>query len=155
MQIKKITAFALAGMLTAALAVGVLAQDITVDPAIASMTPEQVVDKRQELMKANGGVLKGAGALTGAEAVAAADTLITNFSNLTALFPEGSIVGDSRALPVIWTDHATFVGYFAKNVERATAMRAAAEAGDADAYGAAIKEIGGSCDACHQVNRGS
>ena len=151
----KITALAIAGMMTAALAAGAIAQDttLTVDPAIAGMTPDQMVSARQAAMKEDGKLMKGAASLTGADAVAAADTLIRNFSNLTALFPEGSDVAGSEALPSIWENFKEFNGIFVKNVAAATAMRAAAEAGDAAAYAGALKTIGASCGACHQSYR--
>jgi len=129
------------------------AQSVTPDPALSALTPEQMVTIRQDLMKANGGILRGAAALTGAEAVAAAETILTNYTNFTVLFPEGSAVGDTEALPSIWTDNATFLGIFNTGIEAATAMKAAAEAGDAAGYEAAVKAIGGTCGQCHQAFR--
>jgi cytochrome c556 len=38
-------------------------------------------------------------------------------------------------------------------VAAATAMKAAAEAGDADAYGTAVKSVGATCGQCHQQFR--
>lgn len=153
MSLLKVSTLIAAGAMLATFAVGAIAQDMAVDPAIATMSADQVVAARKAAMKENGGTLKAAGALTGAEASAAADILIKNFTNFPALFPEGSIVGDSKALPVIWENKADFDGIFAKDLEAAKAMKAAAEAGDADAYGAALKAIGGSCGECHQKYR--
>lgn len=153
MSLLKVSTLIAAGAMLATFAVGAIAQDMAVDPAIATMSPDQVVAARKAAMKENGGTLKAAGALTGAEASAAADILIKNFTNFPAMFPEGSIVGDSKALPAIWENKADFDGIFAKDLEAAKAMKAAAEAGDADAYGAALKAIGGSCGECHQKYR--
>jgi cytochrome c556 len=153
MSLLKVSTLIAAGAMLATFAVGAIAQDVAVDPAIATMSPDQLVAARKAAMKENGGTLKAAGALTGAEASAAADILIKNFTNLSALFPEGSMVGDTKALPVIWENKADFDGIFAKDLESAKAMKAAAEAGDADAYGAAMKAIGGSCGECHQKYR--
>jgi cytochrome c556 len=153
MSLLKVSTLIAAGAMLATFAVGAIAQDMAVDPAIATMSPDQVVAARKAAMKENGGTLKAAGALTGAEASAAADILIKNFTNFPAMFPEGSIVGDSKALPAIWENKADFDGIFAKDLENAKAMKAAAEAGDADAYGAALKAIGGSCGECHQKYR--
>lgn len=153
MSLLKVSTLIAAGAMLATFAVGAIAQDMAVDPAIATMSADQVVAARKAAMKENGGTLKAAGTLTGAEASAAADILIKNFTNFPALFPEGSIVGDSKALPVIWENKADFDGIFAKDLEAAKAMKAAAEAGDADAYGAALKAIGGSCGECHQKYR--
>jgi cytochrome c556 len=152
MSLSRITAFALAGIMTLGIASGGLAQDV--DPAIANLSPEEAVEARQAAMKENGGLLRGAGDLAGAEAVAASDTLIKNFTNLPHLFPENSIVGDSRATPLIWENFEEFTGYFATGLEAATAMRAAAEAGDTEAYTASIKTIGGLCGQCHEKFRG-
>lgn len=154
MPSNRTAAFALA-IVVAAAATFAFAQDITIttDPALAALSPEEMVAKRQAIMKEDGGILKGAGALSGAEAVAAADHLITNFSNLTVLFPEGSAVGDSEALPAIWENNADFQAILVSAVTAATAMKSAAEAGDAAAYGASMKTIGGFCGQCHQTYR--
>jgi len=151
MSLSRMTAFVLAGVMTLGLAAGGLAQDV--DPAIASLSLEQAVEVRQAAMKENGGTLKKAGGLTGAEAVAAAETLIRNFTNLSHLFPENSIVGESKALPAIWENADDFAGLFATGLDAAKAMKTAAEAGDAEAYGASIKTIGGLCGQCHEKYR--
>lgn len=155
MPTNKLAAFALATAIAAVatFAFAEAAVTITPDPSLASLSPEEMVAKRQATMKEDGGILKGAGALSGADAVAAADHLITNFSNLTVLFPEGSAVGDTGALPVIWEKNADFQAIFAKAVAGATDMKAAAEAGDAAAYTTAIKTLGGFCGECHQTYR--
>lgn len=152
MVLRKITAMALAGIVAAGIAATVVAQDV--DPAIATMSPEQLVDARQAAMKEDGGILRNAGNLSGAEAVAAAETLIKNFTNLPAMLVEGSIVGDSRALPIIFEEKEAFDAIFAEARKHATDMKAAAEAGDIAAYGAAAKAIGGLCGQCHDKYRG-
>jgi cytochrome c556 len=155
MSLAKLSILALAGLMTLGVVTGLHAQDApVVDPAIATMTPEEMVAARKAAMREDGGVLRGAGSLTGAEASAAADTLIKNFTNLPALFPEGSLVGDSKALPAIWENFDDFTAIFATAQQGALAMKAAAEAGDAAAYGAALQTIGGTCGMCHQKYRG-
>lgn len=144
-----VTAFA-ATALAATFVAGAIAQDT---PDFASMSPEELVELRQQTMKENGGILRGAANLSGAEATAAADTLIANFTNLPKMFPEGSIVGDSKALPVIWENWDEFAGIFATAQQAATDMKVAAEAGDTAAYGAAMQTIGGACGQCHQKFR--
>jgi len=134
------------------------AQDITItpDPALQGLSAEDAVAKRQETMKLNGATLKTAGSLTGADAVKAAETLIADFSNLTVLFPEGSdSVKGTEAKAEIWQNWDTFQGLLKQGVINATAMKAAAEAGDAAAYGASIKALGGLCGQCHQQFRAS
>ena len=153
MSLKKISVLALASFVAAGIAAAVVAQDV--DPAIATMTPDQLVEARQETMKANGGILRNAGSLSGADAVAAADTLIANFTNLPAMYPEGSIVGDSKALPVIWEEKNAFDAIFEQAKTHAMEMKAAAEAGDAAAFGAGAQAIGGLCGQCHSKYRAS
>jgi cytochrome c556 len=153
MKLRTLTALTLAGLVVAGLAAGTIAQDV--DPAIAGMTPEQLVDARQEAMKQNGGILRNLGTLSGAEAVAALDTVIQNFTNFPALFAEGSIVGDSKALPLIWEDKDAFDAIFNAAKEQAMAAKAAAEAGDAAAFGTAAQGIGAFCGQCHNKYRAS
>lgn len=156
MPLSKIAVSAAVALVAGAVALAAYAQDvaITPDPALTGLSAEQAVDKRQQTMKLNGATLKVAGSLSGAEAVKAAETLISNFSNLTVLFPEGSDqVPGSEALPVIWQNWDTFQGNLRKGVGFATQMKVAAEAGDAAAYGAALKSIGGLCGQCHQKFR--
>lgn len=158
MPLSKFAVSAAVALALGAAAFTSVAQDvvITPDPALSSLSVEEMVAKRQELMKADGGLLRSAGSLTGAEAVAVAEKLIVNFSDLTVLFPEGSdTVTGSEALPAIWQNFDVFQGYLKDAVVNATAMKAAAEAGDADAYGASIKAIGGLCGTCHQQFRAS
>ncbi|WDR02811.1 cytochrome c [Devosia algicola] len=127
----------------------VFAQDAFVVPT----APEEIVAARQALMKEDGGILRTAGGLTGDEAVTAMKTIITNYSHIPALFPEGSIVGDSEALPIIWDNFDEFTAIVDTGTEAAKTAMAAAETGDATAYGAALKALGASCGACHQQFR--
>lgn len=152
MPSNRFTAFALT-IVVAAVATVAFAQDITPDPALAALSPEEMVAKRQAIMKEDGGLLKGAGGQSGADAVATAEHLIQNYTNLTVLFPEGSAVGDTEALPVIWEKNADFQAILATGIATAGEMKAAAEAGDATAYAAAIKAMGGTCGQCHQTYR--
>ena len=149
MSIKKITAMAVAGLLITGV-VATFAQDAFVAPA----TPEAAVAARIALMKEDGGLLRSAGALTGPEAVAAMQTLLDNYTHIPDLFPEGSIVGESKALPAIWQNWDAFVAIVETGKTAAAAGLAAAEAGDAAAYGAALQALGGTCGACHQQFRG-
>jgi cytochrome c556 len=146
-------AVALAGLMFAGVAATVTAQDVVVDPAIATMTPEQLVEERQGIMRENGGTLRNIATMSGAEAAAAADGLIQNFTDLPALFAPDSIVGDSKALPLIWQEKEAFDAIFDQAKMHAMEIKAAAEAGDAAAIGAAAQAIGGLCGQCHSKYR--
>ncbi len=155
MPMSKLTVFAFAG-LAAFATFGAMADDpptIVVDPGIAAMSVDELVAARQAAMKQDGMVLKGASTLTGADAVAAATTLVQNFTNFPSLFPEGSVNDKSHALPIIWTEFDKFTANFDKDKASAQAMLVAATAGDAAGYAAAIKEIGSSCGECHMTYR--
>lgn len=148
MSMRKISVMAIAGLMTLGVA-ATIAQDAFVAPA----TPEEAVAMRSAVMKQGGGILRSAGALTGAEAVAAMQTLKDNYSHIPALFPEGSIVGESEALPAIWENWDAFVAIAKTGEDAAAAGLAAAEAGDAAGYAAALQAIGGTCGQCHQQFR--
>lgn len=148
MSIKKITAMAIAGLMTFGV-VAAMAQDAFVAPA----APGEAVATRKALMKQDGGILRSAGPLTGAEAVAAMQTLKDNYSHIPALFPEGSIVGDSKALPAIWENWEEFVAIAKTGEDAAAAGLVAAEAGDTAGYAAALQAIGATCGQCHQQFR--
>ena len=154
MPIHKVALLALAASL--AFTPLTFAQDtstVVVDPAIAAMTVDQMVEARKSGMKQNGMTLRGAAALTGSDAVAAATTLLQNFTNMPALFPEGSITANSKALPAIWENWDEFKAIFDADAEAATLMLAAAQSGDNAAYTGAIQKIGESCNTCHQKFR--
>lgn len=124
-----------------------------VDPAIATMTNEQLVDARQKAMEDNGRALRGAQQL-GPTSVEVATLLLQNFTNLTALFKEGSSGGSSKALPAVWENWDDFKARLDANIAASSRMLAAAQANDAAAYTAAVQEIGQSCGSCHMQYRG-
>lgn len=153
MHPRKLSATLVAGVAFAAVAAVAIAQDVTIDPAVSALSPEEMVAKREDLMKSNGGTLRSAGSLSGAEAVAAADTLVYNFSNLTVLFgPETQGIA-SKALPAVWENAEGFNAILLKALDAANAAKAAADAGDTAAYGAALQALGANCGECHQAFR--
>lgn len=148
MQISKASTAAFAILALAGVA-GVFAQDSFTPPA----TPEEAVAARQALMREDGGILRSAGNLSGAQAVAAMTKLRDNYSHIPDLFPEGSIVGDSEALPAIWENWETFTAIVDSGVAAAEAGLAAAEAGDTAGYATALQTLQGTCGQCHQQFR--
>ncbi len=124
-----------------------------VDPAIASMTNEQLVEARQKAMEDNGRAMRGVQQLN-ENSLAAATLLLQNFTNLPALFKEGSNVPPSKALPAVWENWDDFKARFDANVAASARLLAAAQANDAAAYTAAFQEIGQSCGSCHMQYRG-
>ena len=131
--------------LAAIVAVAALSGTVT-----ASGTSDaQLVETRVAAMKENGKVLKGAKELTGAAAVDAATTILRNFSSFPSLFRKGSITPDSRATAGIWENWADFSARMSAEKANASAMLAAAKAGDRNAYVAAIEALKKPCSSCH------
>ncbi|ODT71278.1 MAG: hypothetical protein ABS75_08325 [Pelagibacterium sp. SCN 63-23] len=144
---RKITALAIAAMLASG-AIGVTAQDAFVAPTSTA----EAHQLRTDAMKQMGGLLRSAPNATGADAVAAATTLLNTFTNLPQMFPEGSSEG-TDALPAIWENWETFTGIIETGRSAAETALAAAEAGDTDTYGTALRTVMGTCGQCHQQFR--
>lgn len=136
--------------------VSILALGCLVLPVLAQDAPtgEAAIEARQELMGSNAGVMGSLAELSGEEAVAAAQTLVDNFTRLPTLFPEDSMAGETRALPVIWEDWEGFEAQVAMAREAAQNLLEAAQSGDAAAFTAAVEAMGGQCGACHSTYRG-
>jgi len=148
MSINKISAMAIAGLLALGV-VATVAQDAFVPPA----TPQQAVDMRKSLMIEDGRLIRTLNGLSGAEAAAALNVILNNYTHIPALFPEGSNLSDSEALPAIWQNWDTFTAIVETGKAAATDAIAAAEAGDATAYATALRALGGTCGQCHQQFR--
>lgn len=85
-----------------------------------------------------------------------ADALASGVAELEHVFPAGSDVGESDALPVIWENPEAFAAAVDK-AKQATAefSQVVAEGGDRAAVAAAFREVGGSCRGCHDDFRRS
>ncbi len=148
----RIVAFVVSGCLALfPLAGPVTAQS---DAEIAAMTPDQLVQLRQDRMRENAGIMSDAETMDVAQALPAAETLLRNFTQFPLLFREGSIVGDSRATPLIWEDWEGFVALFDEAQGHAEAALVAAQAGDVRGFNAALEPLGQLCGTCHGKYRG-
>ncbi|MGE0421747.1 MAG: cytochrome c [Reyranellaceae bacterium] len=102
-------------------------------------------------MKAIKGIIDAKGPTAGAVAHAA------KIKELTVahikLYPKGSDKGDTKALPVIWTEWAAFEAANTASANAADAMAAAAGTGKMDALAAAFGATGKTCGACHEKFR--
>lgn len=118
---------------------------------------EDLIAKRQALMKDNGAqatiagqMLRGDAPFDAAAAKAAMEKIAANAAEIPADFAPGSEGGD--ALPAIWENFADFEA-------KATALKTAAEAaaaateGGLEAFGPAFGAVGQACGACHQTYR--
>ncbi len=130
--------------------------------ALAVDEPENVIKYRQSVLKAIGGhtgaivaVVKGEVSYVGD--VAAHARAIHEMSKLLpGLFPEGTSrdnYPETRALPEIWNDLATFDAS-AKDLQVQSAKLAeVAEGGDLAAIGAQLQNLGKACGSCHEPFR--
>jgi cytochrome c556 len=71
------------------------------------------------------------------------------------VFPDGSGVSKSEALPSVWEKPDEFKAAMEKFVKAANDMSAAAQGGDMSAIGPAMKALGQSCKGCHDSDSSS
>jgi cytochrome c556 len=82
-----------------------------------------------------------------------AEGLANGAAELKHLFPAGSNVAESEALPVIWEQPDEFAEAI-ETAEKATAAFSEAVAsGDKAAIGAAFRDVGAACRGCHDQFR--
>lgn len=124
-------------------------------PATAQEDPADQIKYRQNTMSANGGHI-GAIALILRQKVDHPGHLALHTQGLRAisetlpdLFPEGSDMGDTEALPAIWENPEDFQATIEQSQEAVAAFAAAVEADDQEAILPAFKKVGDSCKACH------
>lgn len=109
---------------------------------------------RQSVMKSVGGHMSAMGNIlrnqvhTGDLALHARG-LATLSDIVPNVFPAGSDVEKSKALPDIWEDPEAFAEKMGDFRKAAKDMAAAAESGDMGQIGPAIQALGGSCKGCH------
>lgn len=121
----------------------------------ADTTPEDAYDYRTAIMETFRGHIRAASMTVRGlvddrgQLVDHAKGMANSAKELAHLFPAGSNIGDSEALPVIWEQPEEFAAAIDKVQEAADAFVAAAESGDAERIGGAFRELGGSCRGCH------
>lgn len=148
-------------LLVAALAAIPVAAALAQPPAPpAGLTPEQIVAARQSAYILSGGAfaaMKGA-ADAGADVRSLAfpaRALARWARTLPAMFPAGTNLPSSKALPAIWSDRQGFEARAAAYAEAAGLMAEAAQAGDRDIFLARWAETRATCAACHDGYRRS
>ena len=76
---------------------------------------------------------------------------ISNWAQkIPGYFPEGSGFGDTKARAEIWTNFDDFTALSRANETAANRLVTAAKSGDPGAMMASLKNLGGSCKACHR-----
>jgi cytochrome c556 len=139
--------------LTAALAQGPA-------PVAAGLTPDQIVAARQSGFILSGGDF----AAMKAAADAGADVRQLAFGaraiarwarTLPTLFPAGTNLPSSHALPAVWSDRAGFEARAAAYAAAAQALALAAQSGDREAFLARWTDTRATCGACHDQFKSS
>ena len=81
------------------------------------------------------------------------DDMIAWYRSVPGRFPPGSDRGDTRALPAIWAEKATFDTVANNMVNQLQVLRTAAASGDAGAFATAYGQTGQTCGTCHRPYR--
>ncbi len=127
------------------------------ETAAASEEPA-VIGQRQENFEGIGDAFKAIrGQLEGGSPDLAvigtsASDINTRAQAITGYFPEGTSVEDgfdTEALPAIWEKPEEFETAAQNLVEASATLASLAESGDAAAVVEQVKEMGGTCKACH------
>lgn len=134
---------------------------VSLGAGVAYANPAADVEARHQYFKSLAAEMKVLGGLRSSfdadKAKAAAATLgpllDKDFSTLFVAGTSSADVKGSDAKPVIWQDGAAFTARHAAFETAGRTLVAAAEAGDATAYGAAFTQFGGTCKACHDAFR--
>jgi len=115
---------------------------------------EDVIEKRQKLMKSNGADAKAIKAAVEAKDYATIETkakdIMSNGDKILDLFPKGSTSDKSRALPAIWEKWDEFSKNPAKVKKAASELADAAKAKDDAAIPTKVKALGDACGAYHK-----
>lgn len=128
-------------------------------PALADTSPEDALDYRKAVMTAMRGHIGAASMIArglvdnDGHLVGHARGLADGAREMERIFQEGSSVGESEALPLIWEEPEAFAEAVSKLQEATAAFLAAAESGDGEAIGAAFRNVGMSCRGCHDRYR--
>ena len=126
------------------------------------MTVEGQIKARQKALKSVGGAFKDISDELKADAPditkiqTAAANIPTLVEGMENWFPEGTGPDsgvETDALPVIWESKEDFQQKTSDMQTAAANLNTVAQGGDAAAIGAAFKETGGTCKACHDKYR--
>lgn len=120
----------------------------------ATANPEGEARYRQGVMKSVGGHMTAIGMIMrqGIHTDALkfhADALASLAKQSKNIYPEGSDVSRSEALPAIWEQAKAFQKATQRFIDASEAFAEAAGSGDQRAVGQALRGLGGSCKGCH------
>lgn len=145
-------------LLAAALVAIPLTAALAQAPAPAGLAPEQIVAARQSGFALSRGafIAMKAAAEGGADVKqlsVPARTIARWARTLPSMFPAGTDLPTSRALPPLWSDRPGFEAKAAAYEAAAGRLAEAAESGDRAAFLTRWGELGAACSACHDLYR--
>lgn len=115
---------------------------------------QDVIEKRQKLMKENSADAKAIKGALESKDYATIETkakdIGNNMDKVNDLFPKGSTSDKSRALPAIWEKWDDFSKHPGKVKKAANDVADAAKAKDDGALPAKVKALGEACGGCHK-----
>jgi cytochrome c556 len=113
-----------------------------------------VITDRKAGFKANAAAMKAIAAAIGdgdyATVIKQAESISSWAQKIPSYFPEGSGSGDTKARAEIWVNFDDFSALSKANETAADRLVIAAKSGDPGAMMAGLKNLGGSCKACHK-----
>lgn len=116
---------------------------------------EHAAEYREEIMEAVGGHMQAIVKIAKGE-VAYNDHLVVLARNMAGLatiaqniFPEGSAVGDTHALPAIWLEPEAFAERLQAFLDAAGHFDTVVASGDMSGFGEALQGLGQACKSCH------
>lgn len=127
--------------------------------SVAVHADEAAVEYRQDIMTSVGGHMKAIVKLVKGEVDHTGDMgiLATNMVGLSEIaaqiFPEGSNMGDTDALPEIWSEPEEFAGRLGAFQDAARALDEATALDDPAQVGQAVQNLGKACKSCHDQFR--
>jgi cytochrome c556 len=130
------------------------------DQVPAGLTPEQIVAARQSAYVLSGGAFAAmkAAADAGADVrglVFPARALARWARTLPTMFPAGTNLPGSHALPAVWSDRAGFEARAAAYAGAARLLAETAQSGDRAAFLTQWTAVRATCAACHDTYRHS
>ena len=145
-------------LLAAALAAIPITAALAQDAPAAGLTPEQIVAARQSAYILSGGTFASmkfaADAGVDVKQLAFPSRALARWARtLPTMFPAGTNLPSSRALPTVWSDRAGFEARAAAYAEAARLLAEAAQSGDRDAFLARWTDTRATCSACHDTYR--
>lgn len=123
--------------------------------AFGDTTPEDAADYRIATMTALRGHVFAASLISRGLVedqgylVNHAQGMVNGVAELHRVFPDGSLVGESEALPVIWEKPEEFAAAIEKAIEATAAFAEVAGSGDMEVIDAAFRNVGLACRGCH------